>query len=306
MTTSARSPLQTAGGLTLTLNNGLSMPALGLGVFQSTPEETASAVATAIGKGYRLIDTAAVYFNEKQVGEGIARSGVARSELFVTTKLWISDFGHDSALKALDASLRRLGLDQVDLYLLHWPVPGHFAATRQAYKAAEKILADGRARAIGVSNFSPRHLQDLMAEANVVPAVNQVELNPYFAQRELREANARLGIITQAWSPLGGVNVYGGGKSPNPLQDAALQRLAQQHGKTVAQIILRWHVQHGISAIPKSVKPQRIEENFQIFDFELNAAEMAAIDALDTGRRAGPDPEKVDPELINVTIDNAH
>src|SRR3954454_23153284 len=189
----------------LTLNNGVTMPVLGLGVFQSPPEETTAAVETALRVGYRLIDTAAAYDNEREVGEAIRRSGVDRDEIFVTTKLWISDYGYDRALAGIDASLRRLGLDHVDLYLLHQPVPTRFEATIGAYRAAEKMLADGRARAIGVSNFSPEHLRRLIEGTGVVPAVNQVELHPYFTQPALRRVHAELGVATQAWSPLGGV-----------------------------------------------------------------------------------------------------
>ncbi len=284
---SGKSPL-------ITLNNGIEMPALGLGVFQSPPEQTAEAVETAIRDGYRLIDTAKAYQNEEQVGEGIRRSGIERDVLFVTTNLWISDFGYDSALRAFDKSQRRLGFDYVDLYLLHWPSPSHFDATVTAYQAVEKLLADGRVRAIGVSNFSPRHLENLLARTNVTPAVNQIELNPFFSQRELRETDARLGIVTQSWSPLGGVNMYSASDPnavKNPLKHPVIVALATKHGKTPAQIILRWHLEHGLSAIPKSVHAQRIAENIDIFDFKLTPDEMATIDALDTGIRGGPDPD---------------
>ncbi|MGW7695124.1 aldo/keto reductase [Streptomyces asiaticus] len=278
----------------ITLNNGVQMPALGLGVFQSPPEETATAVTTALQHGYRLIDTAAVYGNEKEVGEGIVASGVDRGEVFVTTKLWLSDFGHDATLRAFDASLGRLGLDYLDVYLLHFPYTSEFHSTVVAYKAAQKLLADGRVRAIGVSNFSPERLDDLIERTDVVPAVNQVELHPYFIQRELREAHTGLGIVTQAWSPLGAVNLYWpdaphAGKSP--LQDPVITQIAARYGKTPAQIVLRWHIEHGLSAIPKSVTPHRIAENIGIFDFALTADETAAVDALDTGLRGGPDPD---------------
>ncbi|MDT7847381.1 MULTISPECIES: aldo/keto reductase [Streptomyces] len=280
----------------ITLNNGVQMPALGLGVFQSPPEETATAVTTALQDGYRLIDTAAVYGNEKEVGEGIVASGVDRGEVFVTTKLWLSDFGHDATLRAFDASLGRLGLDYLDLYLLHFPYTSEFDSTVAAYKAAQKLLADGRVRAIGVSNFSPERLNGLMVRTDVVPAVNQVELHPYFIQGELREAHAGLGIVTQAWSPLGAVNLYWpdapyAGKSP--LQDPVITQIAARYGKTPAQIVLRWHIEHGLSAIPKSVTPHRIAENIGIFNFALTADETAAVDALDTGLRGGPDPDSI-------------
>ena len=197
-------------------DNDVTMPALGLGVFQSPPEETTAAVEAALRDGYRLIDTAAAYDNEREVGEGIRRSGVDRDEIFVTTKLWMSDYGYDAAPVGFEASLRRLGVDHVDLYLLHQPVPTHFEDTIGAYKAAETFLADGRARAIGVSNFSPEHLRQLIDATDVVPAVNQVELHPYFTQPALRELHAELGILTQAWSPLGGVLVYMPGTATKP------------------------------------------------------------------------------------------
>jgi diketogulonate reductase-like aldo/keto reductase len=287
------------------LNNGVPMPALGLGVYQSSPEQTAQAVMTAIRSGYRLIDTAAAYMNETEVGEGIRRSGVDRPEIFVTTKLWMSDYGFDRTLHAFDRSLRKLGLDYLDLYLLHWPVPTNFEATIASYKAAERLLAEGRVRAIGVCNFSPKHLDDLIARTAVVPAVNQVELHPFFIQKELREAHARLGIVTQAWSPIGGVKRYWA-QDPNAVQDPLVHPtvtgLAAKYGKTPAQIVLRWQIEHGNSAIPKSVRPERIAENISIFDFALTKDEVAAIDALDINGRGGPDPELVNPQLFNLTI----
>jgi diketogulonate reductase-like aldo/keto reductase len=291
-----RSPL-------ITLNNGVTMPALGLGVLnRSTPERTADAVECAIANGYRLIDTAASYANERLVGEGIRRSGIARSELFVTTKLWISDYGYERALRACDVSLRKLGLDYVDLYLLHWPVPSDFAVTVASYQAAEKLLADGRVRAIGVCNHSAQHLENLIARTDVVPAVHQVELHPFFIQRELRDAHARHGIVTQSWSPIGGVYVKNPTAVHNPLEHPVIGALAAQYGKTPAQVVLRWHMQHGLSAIPKSVRPERIAENIDIFDFVLTADDIAAIDAMDTGVRGGPDPDSVDTTLFTWTI----
>jgi diketogulonate reductase-like aldo/keto reductase len=292
----------------LKLNNAVSMPALGLGVFQSPPEETTAAVETALGDGYRLIDTAAAYDNEREVGEAIDRSDVDRNEIFVTTKLWISDYGSEAAHIGFEASLRRLGLDHVDLYLLHQPVPTHFEDTIAAYKAAETFLADGRARAIGVANFSPENLRQLIDRTDVVPAVNQVELHPYFTQRDLREVHAELGIVTQAWSPLGGVLVYmpgNGDETRSPLVDPVITDLAVKHGKTPAQVILRWHLEHGFCAIPKSVKPHRIAENFDVFDFELARDDVAAIDALDTGVRGGPDPGQLSPETYPKVVDNS-
>jgi diketogulonate reductase-like aldo/keto reductase len=292
---------------TLELNNGVTMPTLGLGVFQSPPEETVSAVETALRGGYRLIDTAAAYDNERAVGEGIRRSGVDRAEIFLTTKLWISDYGYDTAQVGFEASLRRLEVEYVDLYLLHQPVPTHFEDTLGAYKAAETFLADGRARAIGVSNSSEQHLRELLDRTDVVPAVNQVELHPYFTQSALRHVHEELGIATQCWSPIGGVLVYvpGTDESRGPLTDPVITEMADKYGKTPAQVVLRWHIEHGYCAIPKSVKPHRIAENFDVFDLSLTAEEVAAIDALDKGVRGGPDPETLSMETYPKVVDNS-
>ena len=279
----------------VTLNNGIKMPVLGLGVYQASPEDTVRAVTVAIDQGYRLIDTAKAYGNEAQVGEAIRASGTDRDELFVTTKLWLTDYGFESALRAFDASMTRLGLDRLDLYLLHWPTRD-FDATVQSYKALEKLLADGRTRAIGVCNHTAGQLDALIAQTNIVPAVNQVELHPYFTQPELRAKDRMLGIVTEAWSPIGGVKRYwaSDGKDGNPLADPVLKSIGDAHGKTPAQIILRWHVQNGVVAIPKSVHVNRIAENIDIFDFELSGKEMARIDALNADARGGPDPVEVD------------
>jgi diketogulonate reductase-like aldo/keto reductase len=292
---------------TIALNNGVKMPALGLGVLgRENRELTGTAVEAAISVGYRLIDTAASYLNERHVGEALVRSGVDRSKMFVTTKLWLADYGYDRALRAFDASLRRLGLEYVDLYLLHWPMPSNFDATLESYRAAERILADGRARAIGVSNFSATHLQRLMDRAKVTPAVNQVELHPRFIQKDLREAHARLGVVTQAWSPLAGSirRFADPNKSGDPLQQPAISGLARKYSKTPAQVVLRWHLEHGFSAIPKSFNVKRIAENFDVFDFTLTTDEIALIDALDTGRRSGPDPEVVDATTFPITVED--
>jgi diketogulonate reductase-like aldo/keto reductase len=292
----------------LTLNNGIEMPALGLGVFLSPPEQTAAAVEAAINAGYRLIDTAAAYFNERQVGEGIRRSGIERRHVFVTTKLWMRDYGFDRTLRALDVSLRKLGLEYVDLYMLHWPVPSDFETTIAAYNAAEQLLRDGRTRAIGVSNFSATDLDRLLARSAVVPAVNQVELHPFFNQRELRAKHKAIGIVTQSWSPIGGVYSRSAGASAgaatSPLEHPVIAQFAAKYARTPAQIVLRWHIEHGLSAIPKSVRPERIAENIDIFDFTLTRDEVATIDALDTGRRAGRDPERVDANTFPVTIED--
>jgi 2,5-diketo-D-gluconate reductase A len=277
----------------LMLNNGVRMPALGFGVFQSSPEETAAAVDTALRVGYRHIDTAAAYFNERQVGEGLRRSGVDRDDVFIETKVWVSDYGYDQTLHAFEKATRKLGVDRLDLLILHQPASDRFERTVGAYRALEKLLADGNVRAIGVSNFMRHHLDELLKQTEVVPAVNQIELHPYFSQPDVQKADAEHGILTQAWSPIGGITFYPGwgDERRNVLQDPAIAAIAAAHGKTAAQVMLRWQLQEGRSAIPKSTNPGRIAENFDVFSFELSTAEMATIDALDTGRRNGPDPD---------------
>lgn len=280
----------------LVLANGIEMSALGLGVFQSSAADTTQAVSTALATGYRLIDTAASYRNEEQVGEALRRSGVARADVFVTTKLWISDYGYDSALHGFERSMRKLGLKTLDLYLLHQPMPTEWERTVAAWKAVGRLFAEGRTRAIGVSNMNAAQLDRLIDRTGVVPHVNQVELHPFFTQTGLRETHARLGIATQAWSPIGGIMRYrteNPDAASSPLSHLVVTGFAKKYGKTPAQIVLRWHLQHGICAIPKSVRAERIAENFDIFDFSLTADEMAAIDALDTGVRSGPNPEDI-------------
>ena len=288
----------------ITLNNGVELPALGLGVFQSPPAETAAAVEAALETGYRLIDTAAAYGNEREVGEGIRRAGVARDEIFIETKVWISDYGYDTALHAFDKSARKLGVDQLDLLLLHQPMPTAFDKTLDAYRALEKLLADGKVRAIGVSNFMPEHLERLLAVATVVPAVNQIEVHPYFQQTALQRVHAAHGIATQAWSPIGGITSYRG-MQKRSFDDPTLLEIARTHGKTPAQVMLRWHLQQGRSAIPKSVKPARIAENFDVFDFTLTQEQVAAIDALETGVRGGPEPDTITLEAYGREIPEA-
>ncbi|MEW1948973.1 aldo/keto reductase [Pseudarthrobacter sp902506025] len=291
----------------LKLNNGVTMPALGLGVFQSPPEETTAAVQTALEVGYRHIDTAAAYGNEREVGEGIRRAGLPREEVFIETKVWVSDYGYDEALHAWDKAVGKLGVEQLDLLILHQPAPDRFEKTIAAYKALETLLKDGRVRAIGVSNFMPHHLQQLLVETDVVPAVNQIELHPYFQQREVESADAEHGILTQAWSPIGGITFYPGwGENrKNVMRDPAIAAVAKAHGKTPAQVMLRWHLQQGRSAIPKSTNPARIAENFDVFGFELSPAELQTIDALDTGVRSGPDPDVARPERFAMVIPEA-
>lgn len=290
----------------IALNNGVDLPALGFGVYQTPPEATQAAVEEALRIGYRMVDTAAAYGNEREVGAAIAASGLERSELFVQTKLWISDYGFDAALHAFDVSSRKLGLDVVDLYMLHQPLPQDFDATVAAYRAAERLLSEGRARAIGVSNLSVAHLTTFLPQIDVVPAINQVEVHPYYSQPALRAEHARLGIATQVWSPLGGVYVYGAersGRAPRrALADPVITRIADRHGRTPAQVILRWHIDCGRSAIPKSVRPARIAENLDIFGFSLTADEIAAIDGMDTGVRGGPNQDALDFRTFGVTI----
>ncbi|MFZ3599733.1 aldo/keto reductase [Streptomyces sp. BH104] len=267
------------------LNNGVEMPQLGFGVWQVPDDEAEQAVATALEAGYRSIDTAAAYENETGTGKAIAASGLPREELFVTTKLWNADQGHDSTLRAFDASLEKLGLDYVDLYLIHWPLPSKGLAA-ETYKAFEKIQAEGRAKSIGVSNFLPDQLDKLIAETSVIPAVNQIELHPHLQQRAAREKHAELGITTEAWSPLG--------QGKGLLEVPAIVAIAQKHGRTPAQVVLRWHVQLGNVVIPKSVTPSRIKENIDVFGFELDTEDLGAISALNEDRRLGPDPATFD------------
>lgn len=291
-------------GPLLTLNNGIEIPALGLGVFQSSPEETAGAVQAALRRGYRLIDTAAAYLNERQVGEGIRASGIDRAEVFIETKVWISDYGYEATLHAFEKSARKLGLEQIDLLLLHQPLPSAFERTLESYRALERLLEQGRVRAIGVSNFMPEHLERLLAESSVVPAVNQIEMHPYFQQRALQRLNAEHGILSQAWSPIGGITSYRDSER-SAFADPTLLEIGRRHGKSAAQIMLRWHLQEGRSAIPKSVHAARIAENFDVLDFELSREEIAAIAALETGVRGGPEPEHVTVEAYGRAIPEA-
>ncbi len=269
----------------ITLNNGIAMPQLGFGVWQIPDDEAFTSVGHALEAGYRSIDTAAIYGNEEGTGKALAASGIARDELFVTTKLWNAEQGYDSTLRAFDTSLGKLGLEYVDLYLIHWPLPSKDAYV-DTYNAFEKILADGRAKSIGVSNFQPAHLERLLGETSVVPAVNQIELHPQFQQAESRAFHARHGIATEAWSPLG--------QGKGLLADPTIAELAAKHGKTPAQVVLRWHLQLGNVVIPKSVTPSRIKENLDVFDFTLDDADLAAVAGLDAGNRLGPDPATFD------------
>ena len=264
---------------TITLNNGVQLPQLGFGVFQVPDDETTAAVSAALGAGYRSIDTAAVYGNERGTGRAIAESGIARDELFVTTKLWNSEQG-DPTPAAFDASLEKLGLDYVDLYLIHWPSPARDLYLK-TWEAFEKLYADGRVRAIGVSNFLPEHLQRIIDLGGTVPAVNQIELHPALQQRTITEFAGAHGIAIEAWSPLAQGAV---------LSEPAITTIAARVGRTVAQVVLRWHLQQGRIVIPKSVTPSRIAENFDVLDFTLTDADLAGIDALERDGRTGPHP----------------
>lgn len=266
-------------GPTVTLNNGIQMPQFGFGVWRIPEgEQTVSAVRVALETGYRSIDTAALYKNEEGVGRTIRESGIARGELFVTTKVWNSDQGYDQTLRAFEASLQRLAMDYVDLYLVHWPVKGKYKDT---WRALERLYAQKLTRAIGVSNFQPHHIEDLLADAQVVPTLNQVELHPLLAQRQVRACCAKHDIVVEAWSPL----------MQGHLDIPVLAQIAERYGKTPAQVVLRWDIQSGISTIPKSVHADRIRQNAAIFDFELSPEDMRAIDGLDAGRRYGADPD---------------
>ncbi|WP_225800991.1 aldo/keto reductase [Streptomyces sp. NK15101] len=277
-------PSATPAVPTVTLNNGVEIPQLGFGVFQVPDDETTAAVTTALEAGYRSIDTAAIYGNETGVGRALAASGLPREELFVTTKLWNADQGHDSTLRAFDDSLAKLGLDHVDLYLIHWPAPAR-DLYRDSWRALERLAGEGRVRAVGVSNFQPGHLRRLMAGTTLTPAVNQIELHPGLQQTELRAFHAGHGIATEAWSPLAQGAV---------LDDPAIAAIAARYDKSPAQVVIRWHLQLGNIVIPKSVTPARIRENSDVFDFALTDEEMRSVAALDRDLRTGPHPDDLD------------
>ena len=291
--------------ITITLNNGVTLPALGFGVFQTPPDETEVAAAEALRVGYRHNDTAAGYGNERGVGAAIRASGLDRGEVFIETKIWISDYGYEETLHSFSKSAGKLGVEQIDLLLLHQPLPSAFDRTLGTYRALETLLADGRARAIGISNFMPQHLERLLPEIKVMPAVNQIEVHPYFQQRELQALNARHGILTQAWAPIGGITFYRPGFSKSTLAEPVILEIGAANGKSAAQVMLRWGLQQGRSVIPKSVKPERIAENFAVFDFELTSAQLSAIDGLDGAQRGGPDPDSITLESFKREIPEA-
>lgn len=264
------------------LSNGIEMPRLGLGVWRVEEQDARNSVRWAIEAGYQLIDTAAIYKNEKGVGEGIRQSGIQREKLFVTTKLWNADQGYDSAHQAFNDSLERLGLETVDLYLIHWPVKGKF---KDSWRAMEEIYESGRAKAIGVSNFQKHHIEELLTTAKIKPMVNQIELHPTLTQVDLRNYLAKEDIAVEAWSPLGQGKI---------LQHPTLIELGKKHQKSAAQVIIRWHLQSDIIVIPKSVHEERIQENFDVFDFTLSEDEIALIDGLNINERLGADPDNFD------------
>ncbi|MFN7089662.1 MAG: aldo/keto reductase [Allorhizobium sp.] len=266
----------------IALNDGARIPQVGLGVWQTPNDEAAPAVKAALSAGYRHVDTAAVYENEEGVGEGIRQSGIDRSDIFLTTKLWNTEQGYDQTLKAFDASLKRLGTDYVDLYLIHWP-SAHRGLFVDTWKAFVKLKEEGRAKSIGVSNFYPEHIEKIVAETGVVPVINQIELHPDFQQREARAFHEKHGIATQSWSPLGQGKLLG---------HPAVADIATKLGRTPAQVIIRWHIDNGRVVIPKSVTPSRIAENFNVFDFKLSAEDLDTLNGLDdAGARIGPDPK---------------
>jgi 2,5-diketo-D-gluconate reductase A len=271
---------------TLTMNDGHQIPQLGFGVFQIDPDETVDPVRFALEVGYRLIDTAQGYRNEEAVGEALAASGIAIDDVFVTTKLTNSEHGRDKTLAAFDGSMRRLRLEVLDLFLVHWPLP-KLDLYVETWKAFDELRREGRVRSIGVSNFTVDHLQRLLDETGVVPAVNQVELHPRFPQEELRAFHAQHGILTEAWAPLG--------QGKGLLAEPVLTEVGRSKNKSPAQVVLRWHIQLGNVVIPKSVTPSRIRENFDVFDFSLDDAEMQQISSLATGKRLGPDPRTFNP-----------
>jgi 2,5-diketo-D-gluconate reductase A len=266
------------------LNNGIEIPQLGFGVWRVPSDQTRKVVATALEAGYRHIDTAKLYGNEDGVGAAVRESGLDRDEVFVTSKVWNDDQGYDETLRAFDTTMAELGFDVLDLYLIHWPMPSQGLAA-ETWRAMERLYHDGRIRAIGVSNFHPHHLEALMRTAEVTPAVNQVELHPYLQQRDVRTANDRLEIATEAWSPIA--------KGGELLSDPVVTGIAQKHGRTPAQVVLRWHLQHGTIVIPKSVTPSRIEENLDVLGFELDIEDVAALNDLDRADRIGAHPDEM-------------
>lgn len=282
---------------TLLMNNSQKIPMMGFGVYLSTGTQAIESVQLAIETGYRLLDTASIYGNEYEVGEGVRRSGIARKDMFITTKAWLNEYGKEKTPEALHRSLKTLGLDYIDLYLLHWPAPSSFEMTIDAYHAAELLMEQGLIKSIGVSNFTSEHLHRLLSETDVIPAVNQIELHPYFIQTETALFNHQHGIITQCWSPLGGIYTN---HPENPqaiinlLSDPLIIDLANKYNKTPAQIVLRWHIQHKYAVIPKSIHPSRIMENFDVFGYSLTEDDSSQIDHLNRNLRGSAHPDVFD------------
>lgn len=275
MTTPAASP-------ELTLVDGNTIPQLGLGVYKVADDDAAKLVSHAIQHGYRLIDTASMYENERGVGQGVLNSGVPREEIFVTTKFWVDDLGYENTLAAFEKSRKQLGLDYVDLYLIHWPAPKRGLLYVESWRAMEKLKQEGLIRSIGVSNFHPHHIEEILKASDEVPTINQIEMHPWLTQENVLQFDSSHGIVTQAWSPLARGKILG-----NELLDS----IAARHGKSPAQIVIRWHIQRGVGVIPKSNSPERIIENMNVFDFSLTDDEVAQISALNTNTRTGVDPE---------------
>ena len=264
------------------MNDGRSIPVIGFGVWQVPDDVVVDATVKALEVGYRHIDTAYLYHNERGVGEALRRSGLDRDDVFVTTKVWNTDHGYDQTLRAFDKSTGLLGIDEVDLYLIHWPTPARDVYL-ESWRALIRLREEGRARSIGVSNFHDAHLRKIIDETGVIPAINQIELHPWLPQTELRDIDARLGIRTEAWSPLG---------SGRLIDDPVIAEVSAKHGKSPAQVMVRWSIQLGNIVLPKSVTPERIEQNIDVFDFQLDDADMAAIATLESGRRTGPNPDE--------------
>lgn len=304
MTGSPQQPLSP----TTRLHNGVDMPRIGLGVWQAkNGREVQTIVTSALENGYRMIDTASAYGNERGVGKAIQASNIPRSDIFITSKLWNHDQGYDQTLAAFDRSLGRLGLEYLDLYLIHWPMPAKDTYI-QTWKAMERLLADGKVRAIGVSNFTPQHLSRLMSETTIMPAVNQIEIHPYFQQAELRAFCHQHGVAVESWSPLGGTwstNKHRHGQT-RPLDDPLIASIASKYSVSSAQVIIRWHLQLGLIVIPKSLSPDRVRQNYQVFDFSLDESDMAAIATLETGKRIGADPNTANFAYPTRLIQLAH
>ena len=275
---------------TVTFNNDRTMPSIGLGVYKARGDEAVKAIKVALDTGYRLIDTAAIYGNEAEVGQAIQESDVDREDIFLTTKIWMPDY--QDPIAALNTSLEKLKTDYVDLYLLHWPSPKQFDNTIKAYQTLEKAVTEGKIRSLGVSNFTQTQLDELNKHVKLTPVLNQIEVHPYFSQKDMLKVNSDRDIVTQAWSPIGGMVERSDGSELNVLKDKTIMQISEKYDRTPVQVMLRWHMQNGCSAIPKSVTPERIRSNFDVFDFHLENEDMALLDSLNKDLRAGPHPDQ--------------